>query len=200
MQTATHTIYRACNQAADTVMYHISGRWEKGGRRAEIQVSDFIDFNKPNILSPCCIFNLLHQGQHVSLVDHLSVYLPPRDLRVKLDETISWIVTLDLNGKLAEVPSKLHTPLTPPNSLWMLMNINECNSACHDRGHLVSSTYSMFWSKYCICFVSCVRWYFQNPNKQLNIEGGSPSRFLRHLASLTEQEKQPEPEWVPCEY
>lgn len=49
---ATQTIYRACHQASDTVMYPISGR----RRRAEIQTSHFIrslaiDFNKPNILS-----------------------------------------------------------------------------------------------------------------------------------------------------
>lgn len=39
--------------------------------------------------SPCYIFNLLDQGHHVSLVDHLSVHLPQRDLHVKLDETIA---------------------------------------------------------------------------------------------------------------
>lgn len=110
--------------------------------------------------SPGYVFNLLDQGHDVSLVDHLSVYLSQWDLHVNLDETIAWMVILDLNGKFAEVSWKLHTPQTPQCS-GMLMNINECNSACHVRGHLVSSTYSILWTKYCICFVNCVRCFFK---------------------------------------
>lgn len=67
--------------------------------------------------SPGYIYNLLDQGHHVSLADHLSVYLPQSDLRVKLDKTITRMVIPDLNGKVAEVPQKLHTLLMPPNSL-----------------------------------------------------------------------------------
>lgn len=39
--------------------------------------------------SPGYIYNLLDQGHHVSLADHLSVYLPQSDLGVNLDKTIA---------------------------------------------------------------------------------------------------------------
>lgn len=138
--------------------------------------------------SPGYIFNLLDQGHHVSLVDHLSAHLSQWDLHVKPDETIAWLVILDLNWNFAEVPWKLHIPLMPPNSLWMWMNINECNSACCVRGHLVSSAYSILWPKYCIYLVNCVRCFFQNPNKQLNMEGGSPSSFFKAFSIMNRKQ------------
>lgn len=185
---ATHTIYRACNHTADTVMYHISGR----GRRTEIQASDFIgslviDFNKPNILS--CISWLHIQSTRPGawcLTGRPSVSLPiSMRLTCKSDETIAWMVILDLNGKFAEVPWKLHTPQTPPNSSWMLMNINECNSACHVRGHLVPSTYSILWTKYCIYFVNCVTCVFKTQINSWTWKVCPQADFSRHFASLT---------------
>lgn len=95
------------------------------------------------------------------------------------------MVILHLNRKFAEVPWKLHAPLMPPNGLWMLMNINECNSVCHVRGHLVSSTYSILWSRYCMYLVSCVSFFFKTEINSWTWKEGSQADFSRHLASLT---------------